>query len=65
MTAPALPEVPVPLRIAPWARLGKSDVFEICGALASAEATLRRLGLGDEAERVAGAFELAEAGLAG
>lgn len=56
---------PVPLRIAPWARFAKSEVFEICGALASAEATLRRLGLSDEAQRVADAFELAEAGLAG
>jgi len=59
MTAPVL------LRIAPWARYAKADVFEICGALASAEAALRRLGLGEEAARVADAFELAESGLAG
>lgn len=55
----------MPLRIAPWARYAKDDVFEICGALASAEAALRRLGLREEAARVAGAFELAESGLAG
>ncbi len=55
---------PVRLRIGPWARYSKNDVFEICGALASAEMTFRLLGMPDEAARVAGAFELAESGLA-
>jgi len=55
---------PVPLRIAPWARYAKAEVFEICGALALAEAALQRVGLGEEAARVADAFDLAESGLA-
>lgn len=56
---------PVSLRMTPWARFTKAEVFEICDALASAEAALRRAGLGEEAARLADAFELAESGLAG
>jgi len=54
---------PIPLRIASSVRYAKDEVFEICGALASAEAALRRLGLSHEAARVAEAFQVAEAGL--
>ena len=52
------------VRPAAWVRYRKQDVFEICAALALAEAVLRRSGREPEAERMAAAFELAEAGLA-
>ena len=53
-----------PVRPAAWVRYRKQDVFEICAALALAEAVLRRSGREPEAARMAAAFELAEAGLA-
>ncbi len=42
----------------------KSEVFEICAALALAEALLNRLGRPDDAARMADVFEMAERALA-
>jgi hypothetical protein len=42
----------------------KDDVFEVCGALALAEAVLRRCGRPLEAARMGEVFSLVEAGLA-
>jgi hypothetical protein len=47
-----------------WVRYRPDEVFEICGALALAEAVLSRHGHELEAARMAAVFELAEGGLA-
>lgn len=55
---------PKPVRLGPWVRYRKDEVFEICGALALAEVVLARLGHEVEAARMASVFELVESGLA-
>ena len=54
---------PQPVRLGPWVRFRKDEVFEICGALALAEAVLARSGHEVEAARMASVFELVEGGL--
>jgi hypothetical protein len=49
-----------PLRLRPWVRYDKEEVFEICGALALAETLLTRLGREVEASRMAVVFDLVE-----
>jgi len=56
---------PAPARFRPRVRYEKDEVFEICSALALAEAALARLGRPVEASRMAAAFDLAEGRLAG
>jgi single-strand DNA-binding protein len=55
---------PERVRLASWVRYRPDEVFEICGALAMAEAVLSRHGHELEAARMAAVFELAEGGLA-
>lgn len=52
-----------PLRLRPWVRYRKEEVYEICGALALAEAILARAGHPEDASRMAAVFALAEGGL--
>ncbi|MHB8220702.1 MAG: hypothetical protein ACYDHU_10340 [Acidimicrobiales bacterium] len=52
-----------PVRFAPRVLYRKSEVFEICAALALAEALLRRLGREADAARMADVFEMAERAL--
>jgi hypothetical protein len=54
---------PQPLRLRPWISYRKEEVFEICGALALAEALLSRSGREVDASRMAAVFDLVEAGL--
>ncbi len=56
---------PEPARFAGPVSYDKGEVFEICAALALAEAVLTRLGRTAEAARLAAAFEVAEGRLAG
>jgi hypothetical protein len=56
---------PVPVRFDATVMFRKDDVFEICGALALAEAVLRRCGRSLEAERMGDVFSLVESTLAG
>jgi hypothetical protein len=56
---------PEPVRFDATVAYCKDDVFEICGALALAEAVLRRCGRPVEAARMGEVFSLVEAGLAG
>ena len=56
---------PAPLRFETMVSYCKDDIFEICGALALAEAVLRRCGRPVEAARMAEVFSVVEAGLAG
>jgi hypothetical protein len=51
------------VRLRPWVRYHKEEVFEICGALALAEVLLARLGREAEASRMATVFELVEGAL--
>jgi hypothetical protein len=52
------------LAFAPWVRLDKHALFEICDALATGESELARLGRASGAASLARAFALAESGLA-
>lgn len=54
---------PEPVRLRPWVRYRKEEVYEICGALALAEALLARSGRREDAARMAAVFALAEGGL--
>ncbi len=65
MTAGTPPGSPSPLQFHAHVVFAKEDVFEVCGALALAEAVLRRCGRPLEAARMGEVFSLAEAGLAG
>ena len=56
-------EPPAPVAIRPWVRYPKDDVFEVCGALALAEALLDRYGHREEAAHMAAVFDVVEAGL--
>ncbi len=55
---------PEQVRLGSWVHYRTDEVFEICGALALAEAVLARLGQEVEAARMATVFELVEGGLA-
>jgi hypothetical protein len=55
---------PTPVRIAEHVCYPKQEIFEVCGALALAEAMLRRLGRPVDAARMAAVFEVVEGGLA-
>lgn len=61
--APRVPLPAVPLRIPARASYAKSDVFDLCDALARAERVLIEAGRREEAVRVAVAFDVLEAGL--
>ena len=63
--AGGLPAPLAPLRIPPWVLYEKEGVFDVCDTLARAESALIRAGEHEEAARVADAFTLLEAGLAG
>jgi hypothetical protein len=54
---------PEQVRLGAWVRYRADEVFEICGALALAEAVLTRSGHPVEAARMATVFELAESAL--
>ncbi len=55
---------PEQVRLGSLVHYRTDEVFEICGALALAEAVLARLGQEVEAARMATVFELVEGGLA-
>ena len=53
-----------PVAFGPWVSYPKEEVFEICGALALAEAVLVRAGSSVEAARMAVVFRMVEDRLA-
>jgi hypothetical protein len=54
---------PEPLRLRRWVRYRKDEVYEICAALALAEALLVRAGRPQDASRMAAVFSVVEGGL--
>jgi hypothetical protein len=61
--APATGE-PEPVRLRQWVRYRRDEVYEICAALALAEALLAGAGRPQDAARMAAVFRMVEGGLA-